>query len=149
MKAITILEPWASLIPLGQKNIETRSWGTKYRGPIAIHAAKSIKAWHLNLAWEEPFYSALAPQHNMIDGKPSIHYHRGCIIGVAYLVDCPLMTAEKIAEWRDIYGPNEIAFGHFEPGRYGWILANARPIEPVPVKGRLGLWEWNGDLKYV
>jgi hypothetical protein len=40
MKAITILQPWAGLIPAGAKTIETRSWATKYRGPIAIHAAK-------------------------------------------------------------------------------------------------------------
>jgi hypothetical protein len=40
MKAITIWQPWASLIAIGAKQYETRSWETKYRGPIAIHAAK-------------------------------------------------------------------------------------------------------------
>lgn len=39
MKAITIWQPWASLIACGVKQYETRSWPTKYRGPIAIHAA--------------------------------------------------------------------------------------------------------------
>ena len=38
MKALTIMQPWASLIACGAKTIETRSWPTKYRGPIAIHA---------------------------------------------------------------------------------------------------------------
>lgn len=42
MKAITIRQPWASLIALGEKKIETRSWQTKYRGPILIHAGKSV-----------------------------------------------------------------------------------------------------------
>lgn len=40
MKAITIWQPWASAIAHGLKGIETRSWGTKYRGLLAIHAAK-------------------------------------------------------------------------------------------------------------
>ena len=39
MKAITIWQPWATLLPLGVKLYETRSWATSYRGPIAIHAA--------------------------------------------------------------------------------------------------------------
>lgn len=42
MKAITILQPWASLIACAAKQIETRSWVTQYRGPIAIHVAKDF-----------------------------------------------------------------------------------------------------------
>lgn len=38
MKALTLHQPWASLVALGVKTIETRSWGTSYRGPLAIHA---------------------------------------------------------------------------------------------------------------
>lgn len=40
MKALTLWQPWASLVALGIKTIETRSWSTQYRGPLAIHAAK-------------------------------------------------------------------------------------------------------------
>lgn len=40
MKALTVWQPWASLVALGVKTIETRSWSTSYRGPLAIHAAK-------------------------------------------------------------------------------------------------------------
>lgn len=39
MKALTLRQPWASLVAVGAKRIETRSWLTKYRGPLAIHAA--------------------------------------------------------------------------------------------------------------
>ena len=42
MKALTIRQPWASLIAAGVKTIETRSWSTKYRGPLAIHAGLSL-----------------------------------------------------------------------------------------------------------
>ena len=40
MKAITIRQPWASLLVSGKKLYETRGWATSYTGPIAIHAAK-------------------------------------------------------------------------------------------------------------
>lgn len=36
--ALSLWQPWASLIALGVKTIETRSWSTQYRGPLAIHA---------------------------------------------------------------------------------------------------------------
>lgn len=42
MKALTLIQPWATLIMLGEKQIETRSWNTKYRGKLAIHAGKKI-----------------------------------------------------------------------------------------------------------
>jgi hypothetical protein len=42
MKALTLIQPWATLVALGEKQIETRSWDTKYRGPLAIHAGKKI-----------------------------------------------------------------------------------------------------------
>lgn len=43
MKALTLWQPWASLVALGVKTIETRSWSTSYRGPLAIHAAKTTR----------------------------------------------------------------------------------------------------------
>ncbi len=47
MKALTLWQPWASLVALGVKTIETRSWSTTYRGPLAIHAAakKPARVW--------------------------------------------------------------------------------------------------------
>ena len=50
MKAITIWQPWAEFIAAGVKHNETRSWATKYRGPIAIHAA--VK--HISLLYWTP-----------------------------------------------------------------------------------------------
>ncbi len=58
MKAISLLQPWATLVAIGAKRIETRSWATNYRGPLAIHASKSPKMVN-KLTWDEPFYSAL------------------------------------------------------------------------------------------
>lgn len=42
MKVITLIQPWATLVALGEKKIETRSWSTNFRGRIAIHAGKKI-----------------------------------------------------------------------------------------------------------
>jgi hypothetical protein len=73
MKAITILQPWASIIACGAK------WATKYRGKIVIHAAKSCKKWHMNIAFEEPFYSALKDQSGcMLDQGPEGSDKRIC-----------------------------------------------------------------------
>lgn len=129
MKTITILQPWASLIACGAKKIETRSWSTSHRGPLAIHAGRTVPSMEIftprveTALWNEdtPF---------------------GKVIAIAELVDCVVMTNERIAAWTDRYGDDEIAFGHFEPGRYAWILARVRRIEPVPAKGRQRLWEW-------
>ena len=55
MRALTIRQPWASLIAAGVKTIETRSWSTKYRGPLAIHAGKQwAKGWGVHDLWHDP-----------------------------------------------------------------------------------------------
>jgi hypothetical protein len=57
MKAITIIQPWATLLAIGEKKFETRSWGTKYRGELAIHASKKTDKV---ICRYEPFHSILA-----------------------------------------------------------------------------------------
>ena len=147
-KAITILEPWASLIACGAKKVETRSWPTKYRGPIAIHAAKSIKAWHLNYAQEEPFWSALAMQHNITQGKNGIRYNPGCVIAIAELKYCLKINESHVHYLKEDQANgvnNEYAFGDYTLGRYAWVLANVRRIEPIPAKGLQRIWNWEAD----
>ncbi len=52
MKFLTIRQPWAQLIAVGAKHIETRPFSTKYRGPLAIHAGK---AWPVPVGeWQVP-----------------------------------------------------------------------------------------------
>lgn len=141
MKAITLLQPWASLIALGAKKIETRGWPTKYRGPLAIHAGKSTETEYMNLAWEEPFFSALTPQCKPADGYTSIQYPLGCVIAICTLVDCVKMTPEFI---QSIKSP-ELDFGHYAVDRYAWILEDVKRLDtPIRAKGALSLWEWEG-----
>jgi hypothetical protein len=149
VKALTILQPWASLIALGAKKIETRSWRTDYRGPLAIHASKSYPKYARVQEKKEPFYSALRP--GGIYCYPELYC--GKVIAVCQLVDCVQIdwvfnyhcAREATAGLKNgsvVYG-NELYFGNFTPGRYAWILEDVRMLpEPVPAKGRLGLWDW-------
>jgi hypothetical protein len=143
MKAITILQPWASLIACGAKKIETRRWPTSYRGPLAIHAGKM------------PFYSMpflnreLHKLANALELPDIFSFDKlplGAVIAIADLVDCIEMTDQLFAtQYETDQGKKEIAFGHWERGRYAWILDNVRPIEPVPAKGMQRIWNWDGE----
>ena len=143
MKAISLWQPWASLIATGAKTIETRSWSTNYRGPLAIHAAKTWNQELDAMICEGRIQGGLAP----LVGKPLGHtwpgVHKkdlpfGCVVAICDLVDC-IPTAEMTQT--QVF-PQRF-FGDFTPGRYGWVLANVRRIEPIPAIGRQGFWDWS------
>lgn len=89
MRILSLWQPWASLIALGFKTIETRSWATKYRGLVAIHA--TIK---LPMVWlpfkDRSFVEALEPIVGLNEmGVPNIdRLPVGAILAVANLVEC-------------------------------------------------------------
>lgn len=120
MKALSLTQPWASLIAAGHKRYETRSWSTAYRGPIAIHAAKSIDR------------GACYEFGRWLD-SPALP--RGAVIAIALL---------SLVERTDhaIVGSQERQFGDFSPGRFAWRLIDVRAIEPQPALGHLGIWNW-------
>src|SRR5690242_834335 len=130
MKVITLQDPWASLVRLNEKKIETRSWRTNYRGPLLIHASKKSDAKNLNLAWEEPFYSALSMQLSIINGIPKFEYNPGCIIAKCKLVDCQQITWSNgihlalciRAQKEKVIKDNEFIFGDYTAGRFAWFL---------------------------
>ncbi|MGE5593799.1 MAG: ASCH domain-containing protein [Betaproteobacteria bacterium] len=98
MKAITLIQPWASLVAIGAKRIETRSWATDYRGPLAIHAAKGFPKWAQELCYKEPFATLL---FNVKTG----YYHpwklpRGVVIAVCALVGCRRIKPQDVMTWR-------------------------------------------------
>ena len=148
MKAITLTQPWATLVAIGAKQVETRSWATSYRGPLAIHAAKGLKSVGgykglADLVDSEPFFRAfvqhgLAQRHS--DPEDIIQeLPMGAIVAMCVLVDCV-----HAAHWAHYHGisDQERAFGDYADGRYAWLLADIKPLpEPIPAKGALGLWE--------
>ncbi|QES88839.1 ASCH domain-containing protein [Rhizosphaericola mali] len=133
MKTLTIRQPWASLIVAGIKDIENRTWKTSYRGPLLIHAASfKIKNWD-NIPITENQKDILRSY-----GAGVIDYDiTSAIIGKVDLVDC-VINHDSI--WAEKCMPE-----HYKI--YNWALAN--PIlfyEPIPVKGKLSLWDYPNIL---
>ena len=82
VRILTLWEPWATLMAIGAKRIETRSWATRYRGPLAIHAARGgLKLWELHgLLNQKPFREAFSRASNA-DAKTVSGYLRAKING--------------------------------------------------------------------
>jgi hypothetical protein len=137
MKALSLTQPWATLVSIGAKRIETRSWHTTYRGPLAIHAAKGFPREARGYCDDQPFLMALCGFFGP-EFEPA-QLPTGAIVGITSVKGCVKMSREWIAS---IAEP-ERSFGLYEPGRYGWLLGPVEwLVEPVPVKGSLGLWEY-------
>lgn len=141
MKAITIWQPWASLLVSGQKKYETRSWATSYRGLIAIHAAKrpvrqTIDALAAGNGWDTlERFESLFPGHGEL-----AQLSTGAIVGKALLVRCNLIDEAFVATLT----PQERDLGDFTLGRYAWEFSDMVQIAPpIPVRGAQGLWEWS------
>ena len=143
MKVISLTQPWASLVLLGAKRIETRTWGTHYRGPIAIHASKEMPRDFRTLAATEPFSSVLAQRNGDLP--------RGCVLCVTSLLDVQELVARDDAKYVvERYGAeHEWDFGNYERGRFAWILGPVTLVltPPVYVKGKLGLWDWDSAVR--
>lgn len=163
MKAITLYQPWASLLACGEKKYETRSWATRYRGKIAIHAGKKLitdnipNEIHNALCWKGGF--------NKYKELPL-----GCIIAIAELVECwhivampgtnvdvakhipigaELDVPKHHPRFHDYIVPSEqeLLFGDWTPGRYAWEFKNMQILpEPIPAKGKQRIWNWEENL---
>ena len=137
MKALTVHQPWAQLLILGIKHIETRSWAPPedlIGQRIAIYAGRSH-----DYQWGEYFFPV---------GQKWLK--AGVILGTARLLDVGYITSSAPSEtwvlwWeRSIqtrYVPDNL--GNYNEGRYLWLLTD--PViakKPIPARGLQGLWEW-------
>jgi hypothetical protein len=146
-RALSVIQPWATLIAIGAKRVETRSWATGYRGPLAIHAAKAFPSAARDRCLTSPFFEALTKGRGETQ---ALRHPLGAVIAVAELVDVRRITSPEAFGY--VLGANEIAFGDWTPGRYAWLLANVRPLaEPIPARGAQGLWRWDApaDLTFA
>lgn len=145
MKALTLTQPYATLVALGVKTQETRSWKTPYRGQIAIHVAKSFPKKYQEKAGEHPFCYELSGRSITLDALKKV---RGSVIAIATLTDC-LQVDEAGTSLQDgrisrFIADSQRPWGDFSPGRWIWFLEDIRPLdEPVPAKEMLGLWDWS------
>lgn len=144
MKVLSLLQPWATLVVIGAKKIETRSWGTKFRGDILIHASKKMTNLQKDLCKSEPFAIALKDIEELklggIIGKVKIV----AILTTEVIQKCPVIPYPD-EQW--IYNDHEEYFGDYSPGRYGWMLSS--PVQFthfIPVNGSLGLWDFDQPI---
>lgn len=131
MKALTLTQPWASMVAIGVKTYETRSWSTPYRGPLAIHAAKG---------WPEEA-RRFAMMNGLVQtavGNGALGYDRPIPLGYVIAV-CELVDVQPTGG----FAPNETeaSLGNWDVGRFAWKLENVRQVPWVLVRGMLGLWE--------
>lgn len=129
MKALSITEPYATLIRNGIKHIETRSWKTNYRGELLIHASSTR------------IPKEYVANKELMDLVDPTDLHFGRIVCKCRLVDCIQMTNEMISDIKENH-PTEYICGFYEKGRYAWILADVEPVDGDVVKGKLGLWNY-------
>jgi hypothetical protein len=116
MKALSIRQPWAWLIIAGHKDVENRTWSTRHRGPLLIHAGTN---------WARMPIEEIERRYRVkIRGKELL---RGGIIGVVDLVD---IVEKHRSRW-------------FDGSGFGWILKNPRPLPFQKMDGRLNLFEVN------
>ncbi|MCB2189312.1 MAG: DUF4326 domain-containing protein [Deltaproteobacteria bacterium] len=133
MKCLSIPQPGASLIVAGFQDVENRSWATKYRGPVLIHAAKRpgfclrcSEGCECLSTWFQVGSEAQAWTCQAVKARQGQDYPLGAIIGQAEIIDCVQGHPSRWAE----------------PGAWHWVLTNAKPFPgPVPYPGRLGLFE--------
>ena len=118
MKVITLYQPWAILIRDGRKLIETRSWTTKHRGILGIHAGKTVDTRACETFGYDPYT------------VPT-----GAILCTVNLYDVIEFPSNKVVP--DLYGD-------YSHGRFGWMLKDVKVLEPpIPAKGQMGLWNWD------
>lgn len=171
MKCISLWQPWATLIAIGAKRIETRSWETLHRGPIAIHAAKKRSLELDRMCVTSPFAEALGVR---MHGRQILYKcgekHEpmpfGCIVAVASLVKvvrteavtfarhsgAPLKVLDAGADVMVEYRPDdaEMAFGDYSPGRFAWLLADVKPFPaPLPWRGEQGMFDVPDEAVYA
>lgn len=159
MRAISLWQPWASLLVLGIKTIETRGWSTGYRGQLLIHAAKrKIKSEMINYSNDETFDAAFHELGGTIGKQTLYDLPYGAIVGKVDLVDCfstnsikhnPELKAFLLKENQTPnYGDSdreecwsEWDLGYYANDRFGWVCKN--PVQfkqPIPFKGAQGFF---------
>jgi len=146
MKALTVQQPYASLIAWGEKRYETRSWSTDYRGELVIHAGKTqaltrrfTKDYHAMHGVDLPPLLHFLHDADAAHRSASVPLPFGAGLCIARIIDCVLTNHLYGA----VHGTKEEFFGDWHAGRYAWQLEIVEVFaEPIPAVGKLGLWNW-------
>lgn len=120
---LTIKQPWATLIVNGGKDIENRSWSTRFRGPVLIHASKKRDIEELRSYRHLQHCRDIEIEWKGNETRKWSELPCGGVIGTAEIVDCVVSSGSK-----------------WFVGEFGFVLANARPLPFFPCRGALGFW---------
>lgn len=126
MKVLTIKQPFASLIAEGYKEYEFRTWKTKYRGPLLIHAGLGVDKEAIK-RYE----------------KLNLNYPKGKIIAKVNLTDCIEVDnnlKSKLKEKNYLVYQGAINSNKKE---YAFKLENVEKIEEISIKGKLSFWDYD------
>ena len=139
MKALSIWQPWADLISMGYKTIETRTWPTRYRGALLICAARKT-GWEVQEAIEQ--YQQYPGLYGYDELLPSEYEPRlGVAVATCTLADCrPMIDSDRKAALYQLEGGSVW-------GRYAWVLEDVEPISPFPIRGKQGLFDVEIPIK--
>jgi ASCH domain len=112
MKALTVRQPWASLLIAGVKDVENRTWSTGHRGRLAIHAGRPERQAFADEAWT-------------LARKLRLDTPSGVVLGTVKVLD---VVSDSRSDWAS-------------PGHYHWVVGDAKPYaRPKRATGRLGIW---------
>lgn len=164
MKCLSLWQPWASLLVHGKKQVETRGWEMRHRGPLLIHAAKK---WDEELAYQaaDPlFFRPALEAVGIVFDRDEAACRRGwglpfgAIVGRVEVVDCVptglvrdgLQLAPSLNEgeyqgkrWKHLdINMRERAFGDYSPGRFAFLCAGFVAFAtPIPYRGAQGMFD--------
>lgn len=158
VKAITLTQPWATLMALGAKRVETRSWKPHawlIGQAVAIHAGAGLGGLkrspdervgkaeledrYVALCSREPFLSTLSSFYSESGEEIAARLPRGAIVAEGILSN--VASTEAIARRLAVLRTRELAFGNYAAGRWGWGFQVLTAVGPIPVRGMQGLWD--------
>jgi ASCH domain len=121
MKTLSIRQPWAWLIINAGKDIENRTWSTKFRGRFLVHAAQTMKIKDYNdacvFARQAGYYGPIPRPEDL---------ERGGIVGSVELDG--ITYCSHISKWQ-------------MKDCIGFMLKNPKPLDFIPMKGQLRFFD--------
>lgn len=131
IKVLTVKQPWAYLIVDNIKDVENRTWQTKYRGELYIHTSKNsfdFLALDYIKNIDNLLYQYVVDYFGIRNNKITKHMEQfGSIIGKTNIINI-LDNSYSVWAMKD---------------SYHWMLKNSSRISPIPCKGKLNIWEFN------